>query len=298
MRRLGCFTGIILGWLAAPAVAGDAPVSFRHEVMAILSRGGCNQGTCHGNLHGKGGFKLSLRGEDPDKDWAALTRDQAGRRLNLHDPDASLVQQKATARVPHEGGQRFAVGSSEYKMLLRWIVSGAGADPPERIRLQRLIAEPAEAFLLEPTREVRVRAWAVFADGSKKDVSNLAVFESSNVKIEASRDGVIRSDLPGETTIAVRYLHQQATSILAFVPARRGFAWSNPPAQNYIDELVFARLKKLRVNPSELCSDSEFLRRAYLDLAGFVPPPEETRRFLADARPDKRARLIEALLVR
>src|SRR5262249_46799919 len=187
-----------------------------------------------------------------------LARDQAGRRLNLHDPDASLVLQKATARVPHEGGQRFAVGSSEYTMLLRWIASGAGADPPERVRLTRLIVEPAEAFLLEPTREVRLRAWAAFADGSKKDVSNLAVFESSNVKIEVSRDGIVRSDLPGESTVAVRYLHQQATSILAFVPARPGLTWNNPPALNYIDELVFTRLKKLRVNPSELCGDGEF----------------------------------------
>jgi Protein of unknown function (DUF1549)/Protein of unknown function (DUF1553) len=298
MHRVTWLSVILLGGFAAPAGAGDAPVSFRHEVMAVLSRGGCNQGTCHGNLHGKGGFKLSLRGEDPDRDWAALTRDHAGRRLNLHDPDASLILQKATARVPHEGGQRFGVGSSEYTLLLRWIARGAAADAPERIRLTRLIVEPAEAFLLEPIREVRLRAWAVFADGSKKDVSNLAVFESSNVKIEASRDGVVRSDLPGETTIAVRYLHQQATSILAFVPARPGFAWSKPPAHNYIDELVFARLKKLRINPSELCSDGEFFRRAYLDLVGFVPPPDESRRFLADSRPDKRGRLIEALLAR
>src|ERR1700736_3224069 len=104
-------------WFGLTPAAGEEPVSFRREVMAVLSRAGCNQGTCHGNLHGKGGFKLSLRGEDADKDWTALTRDQSGRRLNLHNPDASLILQKATARVPHEGGQRFAVGSSEYNIV-------------------------------------------------------------------------------------------------------------------------------------------------------------------------------------
>src|SRR5438876_12442901 len=98
----------LLGALAARAAADEPPASFRHEVMAVLSRGGCNQGTCHGNLHGKGGFKLSLRGEDADKDWAALTRDQSGRRLNLHNRDAGLILQTATARAPHEGGQRVA----------------------------------------------------------------------------------------------------------------------------------------------------------------------------------------------
>src|SRR5438046_1060208 len=121
MRQTLVALAIILGpgGLVSSQAQGQEPVDFRQEVMAVLSRGGCNQGACHGNLHGKGGFKLSLRGEDADKDWAALTRDQAGRRVNLHNPDASLIVQKATARVPHEGGQRFAVGSAEYRIVLR-----------------------------------------------------------------------------------------------------------------------------------------------------------------------------------
>src|SRR5262245_23884549 len=106
--------------VARPAWA-DAPVSFRNEVMVVLARGGCNAGTCHGNLHGKGGFKLSLRGQDPAADFLALTHDQMGRRTDRQRPDSSLILQKATGRVPHEGGQRFAVGSPEYRLLLRWL---------------------------------------------------------------------------------------------------------------------------------------------------------------------------------
>src|SRR3974377_2115129 len=126
MRRIHAIVAVF-AWpgLAASTALGQEPVNFEQEVMAVLSRGGCNQGTCHGNLHGKGGFKLSLRGEDPDKDYAALTRDQLGRRVNRLLPDDSLILQKAAARVPHEGGQRFPRSSPEYALLQRWIAEGA-----------------------------------------------------------------------------------------------------------------------------------------------------------------------------
>ena len=263
----------------------------------MLSRGGCNQGACHGNLHGKGGFKLSLRGESPDLDLAALTRGQMGRRVNIECPEESLILQKASACVPHEGGQRFAASSPEYAILRRWIEAGArGVEP--RQRLTSLEVAPREVFLVEPARELQIRAGAVFADGSRKDVGSLAVFESSNHKIAVGRDGFVQSSLPGETTVTVRYLHLQQAVSVAFVPARPGFQWSNPSARNYIDELVGARLRKLRMNPSELCMDGEFLRRVYLDLLGLLPTPEDIRRFLADARPDKRSLLVDELLAR
>ena len=265
--------------------------------MAILSRAGCNQGACHGNLNGKGGFKLSLRGENPDKDLAALTLGQTGRRINLQNPEESLFLQKAAGRVPHEGGQRFSTSSSEYTILKRWLEEGARADPPKH-ELIKLTVDPQEIFLLEPSREIQIRAWAFFADGSKKDVSGLAVFDSSNLNMEVSRQGLVRSSQPGETTVTVRYLHLQQAALVAFVPARPGFTWSNPPARNYIDELIGVRLRKLRVNPSEVCTDGEFIRRAYLDLLGLLPTPEETRRFLADNQPDKRALLVDELLNR
>ena len=290
------------GWLF-PSRTQAEEISFRQEVMAVLSRGGCNQGTCHGNLHGKGGFKLSLRGEDPDKDFIALTRDMMGRRINGFQPEQSLLLQKASAQVPHEGGQRFPRASPEFQILQRWLTQGAKLDPPAVALPVRLLVDPNELIVHRPASSsgpVRIRAWAIYADGSRKDVSRLAVFESTNPKIEAARDGMVRNP-PGEreeTTIVVRYLHLQATSLLAFVPSSPGYQWTGARSHNYIDELVFARLKKLRMNPSPLCTDSEFLRRAYLDLLGVLPTSRETREFLGDKRANKRARLVNALLER
>ncbi len=157
---------------------------------------------------------------------------------------------------------------------------------------------PAESYIVQPQDQVTVRVQATFSDGSTKDVSSLAVFESTNPKIEVSRDGHVQTSEPGETTIVVRYLDRQATSLLAFVAAHNDFAWAKPPVNNYIDQHVYARMQKLRMNPSELCKDTTFLRRAHLDLLGLLPTPEETRKFLSDARPDKRAKLIDALLDR
>jgi hypothetical protein len=266
--------------------------------MAVLSRAGCNQGICHGNLNGRGGFKLSLRGQDFEFDRAALTRDSLGRRANTQNPEASLFLLKATGQVAHEGGPRFALSSDEYRILRGWIAAGAPLDPPDMPTLDSLSVTPLEQYVIQPKDKVELQVRAKFSDGKTKDVSSLAVFESTNPKIDVSRFGVVKSSEPGETTIVVRYLDKQATSLLAFIPTRTDFTWSKPPAVNYIDKHVYSRLQKLRMNPSELCSDSEFLRRAYLDLIGMLPTPEETRKFRAEVRPDKRAKLIDALLER
>lgn len=297
LHRLLCLA-LLLTALPRLARADEPPVRFRTEVMAVLSRAGCNQGICHGNLNGKGGFKLSLRGESPVRDLAALTRDQQGRRTDPERPDTSLILQKATARIPHEGGRRFSVGSAEYALVRRWIERGCPDDPPDAPRLVRLEVSPTEQFLVEPKRELTVRASAVFSDGRRRDVAGLAVFESTNPKVEVTSAGLVRGAAPAETTIVVRYLDRQATVQLAFVPARPDFVWQAPPANNFIDTHVFARLRRLRINPSAVCTDAEFLRRASLDLLGVLPTPTETRRFLADTRSDRRARLVEALLAR
>ena len=293
-----CFACLAALTVLAPAACADGPVSFRNEVMAVLSRGGCNAGACHGNQNGKNGFKLSLRGQDPDFDLAVLTRDQFARRTDRLRPEDSLILLKATAAVAHEGGKRFDVGSREYGILRRWIAAGCPDDPPGSPVLQRLDVTPRQAVLTEPADEVRLRVTATFSDGRTRDVTGLSVFDPSNLVVRVDRDGVVHRQSLGETTILVRYLDRQAVVQLAFLPDRPGFVWNDPPENNFIDHHVYAKLRTLRMLPSDLCSDAVFLRRAYLDTLGAPPTPEEARRFLDDPRPDKRARLIDELLER
>lgn len=274
------------------------PISFRHDVMAVLSRAGCNQGVCHGNLNGKGGFKLSLRGEDPAHDYVVLTRDLMSRRTNALNPPDSLILRKATASVAHEGGRRFGPDSIEYRALVQWIAAGLPADPPNQPALVRLEATPTEQFLVEPADRVRLAVTATFADGRTRDVTRLACYEPSTQTVTVTPEGEVRRLQAGETAVLVRYLDRHAVVRLAFVPARPDFAWPAVPEANFIDRHVFTKLRALRIKPSELTADSVFLRRAYLDALGVLPTAEEVRVFLADARTDKRARLIDALLER
>src|SRR5438105_11261909 len=287
-----------LAALALPRPAPAAPVSFRNEVMAVLSRAGCNSGACHGNQNGKNGFKLSLRGEDPEFDFLALTRDTLGRRIDALRPAESLVLRKATASVPHEGGRRFAVDSPEYSLLLGWISAGLRADPAAAPRLQTIQVTPASQVLVEPADRVQLHVRATFSDGSVRDVSRLAVYEFSNQLAEATPSGEVRRLQFGETTILVRYLDKHAPVQLAFVPARPNFVWKEVPEVNYVDHHVFAKLRSLRMLPSGLCSEAVFLRRAYLDTLGILPTSDEVHAFLGDSHSDKRARLFDALLER
>src|SRR6516165_3863742 len=144
----------------APIAQAQAPVSFRNEVMAVLSRAGCNQGICHGNLNGRGGFKLSLRGQDFEFDRAALTRDSLGRRANTQNPEASLFLLKATGQVAHEGGPRFALSSDEYRILRGWIAAGAPLDPPDMPTLDSLSVTPLEQYVIQPKDKVELQVRA------------------------------------------------------------------------------------------------------------------------------------------
>jgi hypothetical protein len=271
--------------------------------MAVLSKAGCNQGTCHGNQNGKNGFKLSLRGEDPLLDLASLTRDALGRRVELGDPDASLILLKATGGIAHEGGRRFGNASSEYAVLRQWIADGARDDLPNHPVLQRIEISPREQILIEPPHQVQLRVRAVFSDGGVRDVTDRAVYEVSNQAATVSAGGEVRAAEgqrggTAETAILVRYLNRQATVEFAFIPDGKHFHWNDVPESNFIDHHVFAKLKALRIQPSDLCSDRVFLRRATLDLLGLTPTAEEARVFLSDTRADKRARLVAALLDR
>jgi hypothetical protein len=282
--------------LGSPCLAD--PVSFCNDVMAVLSKAGCNQGACHGNQNGKNGFKLSLRGQDSVFDLAALTHDTLGRRINPLQPAESLILLKPTGLIPHEGGKRFDVQSPEYAILSRWIQEGARPDPPDVPVLEAIQVTPTQKVLMEPVDHVQIHVQAKFSDGSVRDVSRLAVYETSNQAAAVTPEGEVQRQELGETTILVRYLDQRAPVQLAFVPARPGFVWPEIAESNYIDHHIFAKLRSLRMLPSPLCSDSVFLRRAYLDALGVLPTVEEARTFFADPRSDKRSRLIDALLQR
>jgi mono/diheme cytochrome c family protein len=282
----------------ARAADGDAPVSFRNDVMAVFAKSGCNAGACHGNKNGKGGLKLSLRGQDPDLDYATLTRDLFARRTNPLDPDHSLILLKATARIPHEGGVRFRTDSPDYALVRRWIEAGTPWGSDETPTVVRLDVTPSEQVLIEPADRTQLHATAVFSDGSSRDVTSLAVYEQSSDLAKITPDGLAVRQRLGETTVIVRYLAAQQPVRLAFVPARPDFQWHDTPAANYIDEQVFSKLRTMRITPSKPCTDTEFLRRAYLDLLGLLPTADEARASVADTSPDKRARLIDHLLDR
>jgi hypothetical protein len=285
--------------LAFAAGLRAEPESFRHDVMAVLARAGCNQGACHGNLNGKGGFKLSLRGQDPAADLATLSRDMFARRTDPLRPDESLFLRKATGRIPHEGGPRFALDSPEYRLLRSWIAAGCPDDRPDLPRLVGLEVTPASRILFEPADRVKIDAVAHFGDGSRRDVTHLAVFEPTVAgAVSIGPDGTVQKLRSVELNVIVRYLDRQEPVTLAFLPAREDFTWADVPLSNPIDRHLFAQLKDLRLTPSAVADDAMFLRRAYLDAIGVLPTADEARRFLDDPSATKRERLIDELLRR
>jgi Protein of unknown function (DUF1549)/Protein of unknown function (DUF1553) len=283
---------------ACQPLTQGAEVSFEREVMPALSRAGCNAGACHGNLNGKGGFKLSLKGEDPAADLAALTRDMLARRTNPAQPAESLLLLKATGKVPHEGGIRFSALSTEYSVLKAWITNGCAPDASGPT-LTKLDVTPASKILVDPADRFQVTATAHFSDGTKRDVTHLAAFEFTAIGVaKITPTGEVIREATGETVLLVRYLSQVQPVRIVFLPNRPIPEMSDVPTNNEIDRLVFAQLRELRLKPAELAPDHIFLRRAFLDACGILPTPDETRAFLAETDPKKREKLIDALLAR
>ncbi|HYF35201.1 MAG TPA: DUF1549 domain-containing protein, partial [Prosthecobacter sp.] len=282
--------------LAAPA---DAVPSFRNDVMAAMSKAGCNLGTCHGNATGKGGFKLSLRGQDLDLDYIALTRDIAGRRVNPFAPEDSLILAKGTNKLAHEGGKRIDPKGWEYRVLRDWIAAGMPAHAKDDLTIKKLEVTPTEALLEEAQDTIQLAAKVTFSDGTQRDVTAQAVYEPlQNGLVEVTPGGLVKRLQFGEPTVLVRFLSHSVPVRLTFLRANPAFVWAQPRRDNYVDSHVFTKLKNLRINPSDRCDDHTFARRAYLDLLGIVPPADEARAFAADKAPDKRVRLVDRLLVR
>ena len=273
-------------------------LSFQYDVLPVLSRAGCNQGACHGNSEGKGGFKLSLKGEDPDTDWSTIVTAGHGRRVNPADPGASLLLLKAVSAMPHAGGMRFRQDSEEFRTLAAWIASGAPNDTPDAPRLTALDVSPRQQVLVLPAGMVRLSVTGRFSDGTARDLTEKAIYNCGDPALQVEADGKVSAERFADATVLVRFADAMQQTRLTFVPARKDFAWKPIPAGNWIDELQFARLRTLRLMPSALSSDSEFLRRAYLDAIGTLPTPEEVRAFLTDKSQVKRAKLIDGLLQR
>jgi hypothetical protein len=274
------------------------PVDFRTEVVAALARGGCNQGACHGSPQGKGGFRLSLRGLDPEHDYATLTRETFGRRTDIFEPPASLILQKATIRVPHQGGRRFQTGDAAYRLLRDWIAQGC-RPAMSATQLTALEILPSGRYLhaASPRQQLVVRAR--FDDGSVRDVTDLVVFSSSNeADAPVTPQGLVTFRRTAETVIVVRYLERIETVPLTYVRTDPNFVAAPPPTVNEIDKCVFDSHRRLQLHAARDVEDPVFLRRAYLDLIGTLPTPEEVVRFLDSTDSSKRSKLIDALLER
>jgi hypothetical protein len=274
-------------------------VSFRNDVIASINVGGCNAGACHGTPSGKGGFKLSLRGFDPDADYLQFTRDVLGRRTDRQHPDDSLIMLKGLGKVPHEGGQRFQPNSQPAQFIRGWLAEGLRDDQPKLPGVTAIDILPGSRVQLAPARFQQLSVMGRFSDGSVRDVTRLTVFSSSDTSVaEVNVNGLVEFKSAGEVAILCRYLMELQTVRLTYLEPRKGFAWTNPKENNYVDKHVFAKLKMLSIPPSDVCTDDEYIRRAYLDLCGVLPTAEEVRKFLADRSPNKRAALVDTLLER
>jgi hypothetical protein len=294
---LSCLCVCVIG---AVSHAEEA-VTFEKDVQPILARFGCNSGPCHGKSRGQNHFQLSLLGFDDDFDYNALTQEARGRRVFPSAPESSLLLLKATAALPHGGGKKLSVGDAHYGKLVRWIASGMPRTPAKMPALEKITVAPTER-ILKAGGEQQLAVTAHFADGGKVDVTHLAMYQSSERVIAAvSEEGRVKAGpLPGEAAIMARYQNKFAVCNVMIplptpVPAE---VYARLPRRNFIDGHVWDKLQQLGIVPSEPCDDATFHRRAYLDVLGKLPTPEETRAFLADTSSDKRTKLVDALLER
>jgi hypothetical protein len=274
------------------------PISFRNDVVPAFSQANCNMGACHGTPTGKGGFKLSLRGYLPDDDIKTLTREAGGRRIDIFAPDASLVLTKPLGEVAHEGGLRLSRNTKSHEMIRDWIAEG-GKDDPQAPKALALEILPENRVLHEPFTTQQVAVRVKYADNTNRDVTPLAYYSSSAPEIaDVDVNGFVTFKSPGEAAIIAHYQDLVAIVRLTHLVEVPGFSPIAVPTDNLVDNAVFAKLNRMRIAPSESCTDEEFVRRAYLDVIGVLPTVEERAAFLADKTPNRRAKLVESLLAR
>ena len=277
-------------------------LSFRLDVMPVFARAGCNMGSCHGAARGKDGFRLSLFGFDPTGDYHRLTREMPGRRINLANPEGSLLVQKAVGAVPHTGGKRFEKDSELADRLVRWIAAGAKDDPnagKDAPKLQAVDLYPPTSLLEGEQATQQLVAVARFSDGTDRDVTDLVWYGSNNdSSVAITPSGNAASGQRGESFVMARYDTITVGVPVVVIPKNLTFEYPKSEGNTWVDDLVDAKLKSLRIAPSNVCDDETFLRRVTIDLVGLLPTEEERNEFLADKSQDKRSEYVERLLSR
>ena len=280
----------------------DEVPDLQQHVVPLLGRLGCNGRACHGSFQGRGGFRLSLFGYDFKMDHDGLTgqaTSQDGARIDTSSPGESLVLQKPSLAIDHEGGQRFKIGSWEHHLLLRWVQSGAkGVAKPRE--LDRIEIEPAEIVFSDSADRVQLQIVALWKNGDREDVTELCRFRTNDDSVATiDRDGLVQSVAHGDSHVVAFYDNGvAAVPVMRAVSKRSAEEYATQDSATPIDDFVLARLRKLGVVPSAACTDAEFLRRVSIDLTGTLPAPDEVEDFLADASTGKRFDKINELLKR
>jgi hypothetical protein len=277
----------------------DREVSWRLDVMPVFMRGTCNSGGCHGAARGKDGFRLSLFGMDPAGDFERVTREMPGRRINLAIPEESTLIEKAIGAVPHSGNQCFDDKSAYYKTLIEWIEKGAVNDKPEVATVTGIEVFPKQIVLEGAGSRQQMTVRASYSDGTDRDVTSLALFMSNNDPVATiNNSGLIQSGDRGAAFMLARFDVYSTTAQVLVIPDKLQYERPKLAETNYIDTHVNENLHKLRILPSGICTDEEYIRRAYIDVVGIYPKPDEVKKFLADANPKKREALIDELTQR
>ncbi|MBL67555.1 MAG: hypothetical protein CMO74_03735 [Verrucomicrobiales bacterium] len=276
----------------------DFKADYVRDVTPVLSKAGCNAGTCHGAKDGKNGFKLSLRGYDPIYDVRAFTDELASRRVNVASADDSMMLLKATAGAPHTGGQVIPPGGKYYRIIHNWIANGAKLNL-KSAKVKSISLSPMNPVVQQIGSRQQFRVVATYADGSTRDVTAEAVVESGNTDV-ADHDarGLLTTLRRGEAPVLARYEGAYAATTLTAMGDRTGFVWEKPENWGRLDRLVAAKWERMKIKPSELCTDTEFIRRVYLDLTGLPPSADAVKKFIADERDtrEKRNELIDKLI--
>ena len=277
----------------------DPQISFTNEIVPVLSKVGCNAGSCHGAARGKDGFQLSLYGFDPAGDFFRLTREMPGRRIDLANPSECLLISKATGDVAHTGGTLIKPGSHSHQKLLRWLSEGAQRDQGEIPTVSKVELYPANGLLNGAGARQQLNVRAIYSNGEDRDVTDLAYFISNNENsATVDPSGLVTAAKRGEAFVTARFDTHTVGSSFVVLPKDHRFEWSAEPERNYIDHQINNKLKSLRIIPSELCGDAEFARRVSLDICGLVPTVNEINEFCGSSDPDKREKLIDELLQR